>query len=1266
MLQILPHRILRGSAFLLVAVILTGTVIADDPSKETGSSLSPLLGKLSPDTAGSGIQFFTKKTRLWLGRSQVICFYAKKPVDQNRYLSFGADENYLHVLIPPTLVPGTHIGYIRVRPLKEGTTRLTLQGNAMDVDIAKDTASITTETTKPEITTPAEGAVVWDKFAVGVDRLNFATTPPDSLPVLRLPDGSEIKPRELPKQPGPHLHYAYTVDAKSLHPGSNELYAVIRGKSGREIISDPVSVVAWEPAHQEIAAGQCKDQIQTHPLPPKVPPPGPPKPFVPPKVEADKKALYGMIVSNPTDNSPWCMPVNVPAKGLYQMIVTAAGDLGGNALPTMALTVDNEQNTSTSSRLATTDWQRVPVGHPMTLTEGFHVLSIRFRNAFGGQPEDSRHLYLARYELARLDQLPPVDAAADPSKMMMQGAPVTSNDQKMQPSPTSTEQHSGAAMMQGSMMMETMKSGIPINSGNFHLAFQDPLDGQTISSQVTVNARAWWTDQQHSPPPTVELIINGKVAASITSPQPHFPVDVSAFSPGINSIQLRGVLPGGQRTQSITESLILPRGLSTGVPYHPRHTYFVHDPAWEGSLNGRINPKDTDPVASFENHGEATLKLPDSLEGFYKISLEARGTSANGPVVADLLLKTTGGETKLGEVAVKPALASLDVAQNNFSPGPKELILRFAENTPALEKGNPRLVVRALRMEPLVKQPAKIPVLASIAYPPANARIGMADAVVANVSGAGGVVQADLLIDGEPQHFNLTPANGLGPILFPLLTRQLTPGHHQLQIAARDAFGNKATSTPVGIDVSKDAQEDAQKDAQGNAKTTANGTYARAVFLLSRFGYGPEPRELAAILTMGPEEWLRSRITEPTDSPSERNEQKYLRSEFPNFDAPVPRAMELLITDPNPVRTRFLVWIENHFSTWVNKDGGGEKSREHERFRELGIAPFQDLLLASATSPAMIIYLDQRYSVARRLNENYAREIMELHTLGVKGGYTQKDVTSLADLLTGWSLADEASIEGSQNLERTFRYDPYLNSDSPEVILGMEFPGVPLEDRFDRVLTALNMLSAHPSCALFISRKLAEHYLSDPAPPDVVNDLARIYMESGGDMRQMLIALSERPEFWSAPPRVASPIDFGVRLARISGLRNPAPVNDLAARSGMGLFDRATPDGYPDTDGYFVSSNSLLQRWHFAQAIQESFLGNKLIPDEWKPADHAWDPATTQRLLDLAAVRITGNVLTPASNASALQLIASTPPNTENRMHLLTTFVCQTPETTLK
>ena len=1153
-----------GGALLFAAGLLRG----ENQPLDASSPVSTFLSTLTSQTPGAPVVFLTKKTRLWLGRNQVICFYAKDTPDEDRFFSFDADENFLHVLIPPTLAPGAHLGYIRVRPLKEGQTRLTLAGATIDVEIVKDTAASTLEMTRPEIVAPAQGAVVWGKFVVGVERLNLSTSAPPPAPVLRLPDGREIQAQTVPdQQPGPHLRYAYTVDAKSLAPGANELTAVDKEGPSGEIASAPLDIVALEPNPTALLSGDCKDQIHTQWPRPKIPyafPSGEFQALIPPAVVADDKSTFGSVVSAPGENPAWSLPVAVPARGLYQLILTARGTIGGNALPTLALMIDGAPLATTTVRLATTDWQRIPVGHPITLGAGEHVLLIRFRNAFTSNPNDHRHLYLARYELAALDQSPvPMLAAREPGNMTMQDAAATPFDQKTPPmtqagpmqdtspmqSKAATESmmqaaapmQEAAAPMQSRMAGGSMMEAL-VPTGSFHLVFKDALENQVIASQVLINAMCLWPNRDHSPPPTVDLLVNGKVVASLTNSHPRFRIDVSAFHPGENKIQLQGVLPDGQRAHSIVETLFLPQGLDAGTePYRPIYKFYVYDPAWKGSLSQRVKAADLDPIAAFYSNGEAPLQLPEALQGLCRISIELRGDNFNGPALATILLQANGQETKLGEVPapVGAKLAVLPVAKTTFVAGPKTLIVRYANDAYEKGKGDRNLYVHSLEIDPIQAPLNKIPPVATLVYPPRGAKVGFADAVVAHVSGNQGLVRADLLIDGQPQHFNLQPTNGLGPILFPLLTRGLNPGAHQLQIVVKDDAGDSGQSAPVTVEFT--GKDDAP-----------NGSYARAVFLLNRFGYGPEPRELATILTQGPRAWLEARVYETVESPGEENERERLHAEFPEVYGVVPRALQYLLTDANPVRARFLMWTENHFSTWVNKDGADEKSREHDRFLELGIAPFPDLLLASATSPAMLIYLDQRYSVANRLNENYAREIMELHTLGVKGGYTQRDVTTLADLLTGWTLADEAPLDGSENLVRTFRYNPYLNSGNPCRILGMEFPGVPLDHRFDRVLTALNMLSAHPSCALFISRKLAEHYVSDPAPPELVNDLARIYMESGGDLREMLVDLADEPAFWSAPAKVASPIDFSVRLARLAGLGNPGPVNDLISHSGMG------------------------------------------------------------------------------------------------------------------
>jgi hypothetical protein len=514
------------------------------------------------------------------------------------------------------------------------------------------------------------------------------------------------------------------------------------------------------------------------------------------------------------------------------------------------------------------------------------------------------------------------------------------------------------------------------------------------------------------------------------------------------------------------------------------------------------------------------------------------------------------------------------------------------------------------------------------------------------------------VIDDQPQHLDQAPLHGLGPVVLPILTRDLKPGQHRLKVIAHDDAGNEASSPETSFTI-------AEKES------TALTRYQRAVFLLNRFGYGPEPDEVAEILLKGEQPWLESKLRQGTTSPAEANQQEWLHGQYgePTQDGPlVASAVQYLITDPNPVRARFLMWTENHFSTWMRKDGSGPKAQEHQNFLELGPASFFDLLFTSATSPAMLVYLDQRTSYSNKLNENYAREIMELHTLGVKGGYTQADVTTLADLLTGWTLNDQAHEDASTGgaLDRYFGYDSQLNSGKECRIFGLDFPPADPSQRFDRVLMALEMLSAHPSCATFISRKLCEDYVSDPAPPALVDALAKVYLETGGDMSAMLVAMSQHPDFWAAPTKVANAIDFGIRDSRMARSVNPGPAANLASRSGMGVFDRATPDGYPADDGYSVNSNALLQRWRFAKDIQSEFIHSGLIPTSWRPVDTGWTPEVTQRLLDLAAFRITGNALSATSNEAAQKLLADSQGTTDARLHTLATFICQLPENSLK
>ena len=1193
----------------------------------------------APDTVhqatDSAVSFFAPKTRLWLGRPQMICFQIQQPAAQDRFFSFQVDENVVHLLVPPQILKGEKIGYLRVMPLTAGTTWITVANATLPVDIAQDSSTGAMDELHPQIVTPASGSMVWGKFAVGVEQLTFGDPSLLSAPTLRLSNGQEITGKAVPDQTiNPHARWVFTVDAANLDPGENKLVVVSNDAQGREYNSAPIYVNAIHPAPGAMLTGSCIDaQDQDRPANAGGPPP----------VVDDKKYGQGKIINASNDGAPWCLPLWVSQPGDYQLMVTARGDLGADAMPSLALMVDELPQVQTISRLATTEWQRMPVGHPFTLTEGGHFISVRLRNSMSVSPSDARNLFLQKYELVRIT---PASAPA----------PASPGDGGAMTSMTVAAGASMAMASGGSMMsMAGASAAGGVSTENLHLAFLDNLDGQTVAGPVEVRARSWFA--KDSPPPRIELFVNKRTVGTQTARDARFVIDPAAFTAGSNLVEMRAVFASGAAVNSVPFTLQVPTGFPMPKhPFRPTLTYTTYD-----SGLGKITPPEPpgDPaMATFDGNGTSTITLPENLIGKYRVMVAAQGDVFQGPPNLQVGLVTGGQETKLADVAVQAKPSSYPAGTVNLTTGPKALTIAFTNDAYVKGQGDRNLYVKSVRLVPADDQPDKTPPVITVAEAPKTIGLGSTDAVVARVLSGQTLASADITVDGHPEHFDQTPLHGLGLIVFPILARDLKPGTHTFQIVAKDNAGNTASTSTTSFTISASAE-------------TALNKYERAIFLLNRFGYGPDPTQIATILTRGETNWLQAALAQDDTAPSELNESEFLRAQFPdrhNGGEILNGAIAYLLTEPNPVRARFVMWTENHFSTWMSKDQVPAKATEHENFMKVGPAPFFDLLFTSATSPAMLFYLDQIHSYSHALNENYAREIMELHTLGVNGGYTQKDVTTLADLLTGWTLSNGAACDGAGgfDLDRFFGYDPNLNSGNGCRIFGVQFPAADPDKRYDRVLMALELLTAHPSCAHFISRKLCEHYVADPAPPKLVDDLAQVYLETGGDTRAMLVAMSQHPDFWASTGKIANPIDFGVRTARMARSTDPSPVNTFLTASGMGMFDRATPDGYPEDNGYSANSNALLQRWHFAKSVENSFVSGKLIPDSLRPTDTGWDATTTQAIVDHAAVRMTGNVLGDSSNEAAQKLIASAPPNTDLRLHTLATFICQLPENSLK
>jgi uncharacterized protein (DUF1800 family) len=288
---------------------------------------------------------------------------------------------------------------------------------------------------------------------------------------------------------------------------------------------------------------------------------------------------------------------------------------------------------------------------------------------------------------------------------------------------------------------------------------------------------------------------------------------------------------------------------------------------------------------------------------------------------------------------------------------------------------------------------------------------------------------------------------------------------------------------------------------------------------------------------------------------------------------------------------------ENHFSIFANKDDDRYllTGYDRETIRPFVMGRFRDLLGATAHSPAMLFYLDNwRSSVPRPyaatkdkpagvdggLNENYARELMELHTLGVDGGYTQKDVQEVARCFTGWTIQ-------KPNEQGLFLYRPGLHDDGEKIVLGHRIlPGGGPADG-ERVL---DILATHPATARFIAIKLARRFISDEPPQSVIDRAAAVFLRTDGSIRETLRAIVTSPEFFSATAyraKMRSPFEYVAAAMRALNAETDGdrPVLDAIGRMGQPVFGRITPDGYADRSDQWLSSGAMIARFNFASAL---------------------------------------------------------------------------------
>jgi uncharacterized protein (DUF1800 family) len=285
----------------------------------------------------------------------------------------------------------------------------------------------------------------------------------------------------------------------------------------------------------------------------------------------------------------------------------------------------------------------------------------------------------------------------------------------------------------------------------------------------------------------------------------------------------------------------------------------------------------------------------------------------------------------------------------------------------------------------------------------------------------------------------------------------------------------------------------------------------------------------------------------------------------------------------------------NHFNVYVGKGAVrpfvGHYVVNVARAHALG--RFEDLVLASARHPAMLLYLDQARSVAdgsrigrddtpRGLNENYARELMELHTLGVNGGYTQTDVRELARVLTGWTV-------GQQD-PSGYRFATRMHDAGAKQVLGRRFPSAGRIPGEAEGLEAIRMLAHHPSTARRVTLRLAQFFVADNPPEDLLERLRQTFTSTQGDMRQVMRVLLDSPAFWAAENRLfKTPLDYACSaLAATHGAddrRHLVLTLGFLANAGQPLHGWQTPDGYKTDAATWLVPEALTRRADYALAL---------------------------------------------------------------------------------
>lgn len=339
------------------------------------------------------------------------------------------------------------------------------------------------------------------------------------------------------------------------------------------------------------------------------------------------------------------------------------------------------------------------------------------------------------------------------------------------------------------------------------------------------------------------------------------------------------------------------------------------------------------------------------------------------------------------------------------------------------------------------------------------------------------------------------------------------------------------------------------------------------------------------------------------------------------------------INNPSQVYEMMVDFWTNHFNIFLLKGFNKVLKIFDDRdvIRPNALGTFPDLLQASAHSPAMLLYLDQARSTRKSPNENYARELLELHTVSVNGGYTQTDIETLARELTGWSIVGPRDTE-RVNLEiGDFYFRSRAHDDSEKKIMGFHIPagqGLQGGENF------LSFLASQPSTAQFIAHKLATHFISDIPPQSIIKKLSQTYSDTNGDIKAILRTMIQAPEFFaSAGMKFKRPLEFFNSLVIATEAEiemRPRTLRLLfqgLQRLGQAPYFWQSPDGYPDYQDWWSTTSGMLNRWNIALILLTEKLPGIRIPLK----EFVADGQSPEDIVDLLSLQFLGMLLPNAA-----------------------------------